>query len=156
MKSSSAESVASSTLGARYAQAPAPVVPWRRAWDDHGLASVEPNSTTTASLYVEDPAHPVASGLEGTVTVASAAQKVGYASGSQLGPDAQREVVAVDEANTGRNVAFAYEAGARTVAGTAPARRVGLGLYSAALAASPPTAGRWSTTRWPGRSPPRG
>jgi hypothetical protein len=98
------------------------------SWENHGLASVEPSSTTTASLFVEDPAHPVAASLEGTVTVHELAAEGGLRQRCQLGADAQREVVAVDAANTGRNVAFAYEAGARTVAGAAPARRAGLGL----------------------------
>lgn len=41
--------------------------------DDHGV------------VVVEDPAHPVASGLEGTVTMATSVQKMGYAAGSRLG-----------------------------------------------------------------------
>jgi hypothetical protein len=135
-----AESVASSTLGAKYADAPVGVVNLEKSsWDEHRLTTVGADESTTGSVYVEDAADPLVAGpggrVDGTIAYVTAAQKTGWAWGSSLGEGADRWVVALSAANAGKNVAFTYEAGAAMATGTAPGRRVGLGYYSAAVPA---------------------
>jgi RHS repeat-associated protein len=127
-------------LGAKYADAPVGMVTLEKSsWDDQGLAAQAGGETTTGSVYVEDAADPLVSGpygsVAGTVTHVTSAQKLGTIRGSNLGAGADRWAVALSAADTGRNVAFTYEAGAAMALGTAPARRVALGYYSATVAA---------------------
>jgi hypothetical protein len=73
---------------------------------------------------VTTPAHPLAAGLSGTVTLLSTPGRMSW---GLVGPDAA--TIASLEGHPSRAVVFAYEAGARMPGLAAPARRVGFFLF---------------------------
>jgi hypothetical protein len=112
--------------GAVLAKLAVPVVTWERfLFAPMGLSRRDrlPAHRFTADhrLSIVRPGHPLAAGLEGHIPVL---ERPGPLTGAFPGPDGQ--VVAA--AGNGWPGVFAYEAGAQTALGAAPARRVGLFL----------------------------
>lgn len=92
-----------------------------------------------------DPAHPLAAGRSGLVTVTTARTTLAWGK-----PAAGAAIVARLPANPGRAAIFAYEKGMGMVGLAAPARRVGLFLGDTAAASL--TADGWAlfdaAVRW--------
>jgi hypothetical protein len=78
---------------------------------------------TQSTLTITDPNSPLAAGLTGNITLASAARTVYWGK-----PAATASVVATQTGNANRALIFAYETGAQMVGMTAPGRRVGFFL----------------------------
>ncbi len=117
------------TVGARFRTSAVPIVAWESAlFDDLGMTGAIPNTSfgTLAAqtrLRVVRPGHPLAAGLSGPVTVASAPSTFSFGE-----PNAQAIVVARAIGSATHPVLFAYERGKAMPGLTAPARRVGLFL----------------------------
>src|SRR6185436_12185536 len=115
-------------LGARFRNSIAPIVTWEtHLFDDLGLTSAASgNAGVTGNqrrLDIVRPAHPLAAGLSGRVTVTSA--NASFAWGK---PAATAAIIARLTNNPGRAAIFGYERGAAMVGLAAPGRRVGLFL----------------------------
>jgi len=102
----------------------------RKSWiyDDNeltpscGSGNCGTTSTNSTQIVIAAPAHPLAAGLSGTVTVASSSTKWSYGK-----PAASATVVATHPNDSSQAVLFGYETGAAMDGGlTAPERRVGL------------------------------
>jgi hypothetical protein len=113
-------------VGARFLTSPAPTVNCEAALhDDMKMTGTTQNSDfgTTASqtdLDIATPAHPLAAGLSGRVTVVSSPQTFGW---GKPGAEAVKVATLVGQPN--QACIFAYESGANMVGTRAPAPRVG-------------------------------
>lgn len=117
-------SVAPTKIGGFLKSSTLPVVTWEPfIYPTLGLTgggAARGESTSSAAISIVAPAHPIAAGLSGTVTVASAPSVQSFGL-----PGMSSTVVARGQA--GFPVVFAYESGAALAGGgVAPARRVGL------------------------------
>jgi len=115
-----------SKIGNMFETTAVPLLTWE-GWlfDDMELTASGGNGETSATqsqLVIQDPSHPIAAGLTGTVTVSGGASKFSY--GQALA--SADEIATVAGASTQAGV-FAYETGDLLDGGlSAPARRVGL------------------------------
>ncbi|MBM7846489.1 polymorphic toxin-type HINT domain-containing protein [Herpetosiphon giganteus] len=119
--------VNSSTIGSTFRDVAVPVMLW-----ENGLYDVEMGMTsttlgtdygTTASqttLTIQNPSHPMAAGLSGSVSVMSAGRAMPYGS-----PNSNAVRIAGTSSTTPKAVIFGYDQGSVMVSATAPARRVG-------------------------------
>ena len=126
-----AESVTSSTIGAKYKSAAVPLVHLEEsAWDDVALSNAGSLGTAT-KLDVLDANHQIANGNSGAgVTIASASNSLGYA--TTFGTGVKK--VLAPTGSTTNVTGFAYESGGSMVGGfAAPARRVALGYRDGAV-----------------------
>ncbi len=128
-------------LGTRFRTSIAPIVTWEtHLFDDLGLTpAASGNAGVTGNqrrLDIVRPAHPLAAGLSGRVTVTTASTSFAWGK-----PAATAAVIARLTGNTGRAAIFGYERGAAMIGLAAPARRVGLFLGDA-------TAGSLTTQGW--------
>jgi glucose/arabinose dehydrogenase len=126
-----------------------PVLVWESGlFDDLGMTAASESDLGTAvssQLTVAQPAHPMAAGLSGTVTVTSSAQTFNWGR-----PNANAVVVARVAGSTTRGAIFGYEKGVGMPGLTAPGRRVGFFLEDATASAL--TTAGWSlfdaAVRW--------
>jgi len=122
-------SIAAADSGSKFRNTIAPVVTWEpRLLDDLGLTGRAENTDfgtagSQTRLDIAAPSHPLAAGLTGRVTVATAPSAFTW---GRPGPGAV--LVARQVGTTGHAGIFGYERGAAMVGLTAPARRVGLFL----------------------------
>ncbi len=113
-------------LGTRFRNSIAPIVTWEtHLFDDLGLTDATGFGTTgnQRRLDIVRPAHPLAAGLSGRVTVTTAPATFTWGK-----PAASAVVIARLTSNAGRSAIFGFEKGAAMVGLAAPARRVGLFL----------------------------
>lgn len=127
------ESVDNTAAGTKYATAEkALIVLEPGIWDDHELTAATLSATSQTAWNVQD-VDPLDGGLSGSTTVFSSAQDQRHANISTLGAGAQ--VVAQLAGDATRAVYVVYEAGSALRSGTAPARRVAMGIIDAGAAA---------------------
>ncbi len=108
---------------------PVPIIVWEaRLFDDlkmtNAITFTDLGTADGAKLSIIDPAHPLAGGLDGEVTVLDYDYKLTWGK-----PAPTAITVAAIPGQTGQYAIFAYDAGAEMLGMTAPARRVGLFLY---------------------------
>ena len=97
-------------------------------YDEMNMAAsnnYEPNQT---GVDIVDPAHPIAAGLSGTVTILTGGNNIGW--GNNLQPGVQQ--VASVAGDPSRTTIFAYPASANVTCAALPVRRVGFPLASGA------------------------
>lgn len=129
-------------LGTRFRNVITPIVTWEtHQFDDLGMTRAAAGSfgvkPSQRRLDIARPAHPLAAGLSGRVTVTT--EHASFAWGK---PAASAVVVARLAGDPNRAAIFAYERGATMVGGlTAPGRRVGIFLGDA-------TAGNLTPRGW--------
>jgi hypothetical protein len=120
------ESVESARVGAKFAGVSTPAfVAEPSVFDDMGMSGLAWNTdygdaAGQTAISIVDPAHPLAAGLNGLVTVTNAPDK--YIWGR---PAATARVLATLSGAAARAAIFGYEVGARMVGRDAPGRRVG-------------------------------
>jgi hypothetical protein len=129
------ETTTSAAVGDKFKPAAAPVVvlePW--LFDDMGMTGAGEGTDYGLEMMATQIAlvagGPLAAGLSGTVTVASAASPIGWG----VSPAGAMKIATV-VGQTARATIFAYEKGAALAAGTAAGRRVGFFLHSGGTAA---------------------
>jgi hypothetical protein len=116
---------ASGEVGTKFTDVAVPVVTWESmVYDDLSMTSGSgwgvPADQT--ELDVVDPAHPLAAGLTGTLTVYTSSEDMASAT-----PETSAAIVGTLAGDSSQAVLFAYEAGAEMYdAFSAPERRVGL------------------------------
>ncbi|MDX2021168.1 MAG: M4 family metallopeptidase [Deltaproteobacteria bacterium] len=136
------ESVSSGSVGTKFTSVAVPVVTTEPAlFDDLGLVAgawdvVMGATASQTAVQIVDASSPLAAGLTGTPSVASAATTVVWGV-----PNGNAKVVARVVGSATRAAIFAYEAGVPMAAGTAPARRV-------AFFANSTTPGLLNTAGW--------
>jgi hypothetical protein len=112
-------------VGTKFTDVAVPIATGEVAlYDDLNMTSATGWNVHTGqtALDVVDPTHPLAAGLDGTLTLFTAASDVGSAAAQS-----SAAVVATLAGDDSRAVLFAYETGAAMYGGfTAPARRLGL------------------------------
>lgn len=118
--------VTPTSVGTKFRTVTAPVVLWESGlFFDMGMtAKTSSNFGTTTNqtqVLITNPAHPLAGGLSGTVSVVTAARTLSWGK-----PNANAATVATQVGDTTRAVIFGYEKGAVMPGLTAPGRRVGL------------------------------
>ena len=115
-------SVAPAKVGTKLTAVAVPVVSWEGLLaDELGLANTSKESTNTQTkVAIVTPAHPVAAGLTGTVTILSSATKQ-----NQVGAPAAGVIVVANN-QAGAPSILAADAGATLNTGPAPERRVNL------------------------------
>ncbi|MGJ9385981.1 hypothetical protein [Salipaludibacillus sp. CF4.18] len=126
------ETSGSGDIGTKFKEVPIPVV-YSKGWvvDDvelsYGDGGQSGDIDGQTNLVIEDPYHPLAAGLSGTVKVYSEAGKVNFGT-----PGEEAEVIATVEGDEAKVPIFAYEKGAKRVNGeeTVPARRVSTFLFN--------------------------
>lgn len=126
--------VGNDSVGTRLRGSIAPIVTWdTRLFNDLRLtgpaAGNDYGPAPQNRIGITNPAHPLAAGRSGLVTVTTARTSLTWGK-----PAAGAVLVARLPANAGRIVIFGYEKGAALVGLTAPARRVGLFLGDTAAA----------------------
>jgi hypothetical protein len=121
--------VAGTVLGKYAAEAKPGILLENGPWDEHGLCTAS-SQMTGVTQWVLDAAPPFSGGLSGTVTMFSASSTQSYALTANL--PAGADIVATVASDATRAVCVAYEAGATTTTGTAPARRVAMGVHNTA------------------------
>jgi hypothetical protein len=147
--------VTSTNVNTKFRTVVNPVLTWESAlYDDMGMTGAVSGTDfgtlgSRTQVAIATPAHPLAGGLSGTVTVTSSAQTFSFGR-----PNANAVVAARPAGDTTRAVIFGYERGAAMPGLTAPGRRVGFFFENntaAALTASGLTlfdaAVRWATGR---------
>lgn len=119
--------VSSSTIGNAFRDVAVPVMLW-----ENGLYDLEMGMTSTtlgtdygttasqATLTIQNPSHPMAAGLSGSVSVMSTGRAMPYGS-----PNANAVRIAGTSSTTTKVVIFGYDQGSVMVSAIAPARRVG-------------------------------
>lgn len=120
--------IGSDNVGARLRGSIVPLVTWdTRLFGDLGLtgptAGTDHGPVKQSRIGIVDPAHPLAAGRSGLVTVTTERTTLSWGK-----PAAGAAIVARLPANASRSMIFAYEKGMGMVGLTAPARRVGLFL----------------------------
>jgi peptidyl-Asp metalloendopeptidase len=119
--------IASADVNTKFRASLAPVINWEQALqDDFGMTGTVAGSagTTTGQTQVQIvSAHPIAAGLTGTQTVATAAGDFAWGN-----PAAAAARVASQPGDAAKSTVYAYEKGAVMVGLSAPARRVHLFL----------------------------
>jgi glucose/arabinose dehydrogenase len=146
--------VISANVNTKFRTVVNPVLTWESALlDDLGMTSTSGTDFGTLSgqtqLDIVAPAHPLAAGLSGRVTVTSSAQTFSWGR-----PNGNAALVARPAGDTTRAVIFGYAKGAAMPGLAAPGRRVGFFLENG-TASSLTTAGgslfdaavRWATGR---------
>ena len=108
-----------------------PVITWRQdLYDDLGMVTSNSSYYGTISgqttLKIIDANHPLAAGLNGTITVESNASVFAWGT-----PNTNAFTIATSVSNPTNYVIFGYEKGARMPGLVAPARRVGLFMSDA-------------------------
>jgi lysophospholipase L1-like esterase len=124
-------------IGNRFAGTAVPVVTTQRTLlDDFGMTAANGFGTTTAAtnISIVAPAHPLAAGLSGIVTVTTAGEALSF---GRAAPGAA--LVASTTADATKATVFGYEGGAQMATRTAPARRVSLFLGSTTSSRLTPT-----------------
>jgi hypothetical protein len=123
-------------LNTRYRDLPVPVVVWEPSlFDDFGMTGPEESracgvAASSGEALISLPSHPLAGGLDGTVTVVSNGFDVHRLWMSYGTPGPAAAWVATWPGRPGRAVLFAYEQGAPMPGlPSAPARRVGFFLF---------------------------
>lgn len=121
-----AESVTAADVGTKYDTSTMPALIFEQALSDEmRLSSNIQTAISTTSFVIDDPAHELAAGLSGTVTVLTAATGLHY-----------RDTIGAGVGNVGHpsggttaNHGYLHaETGATLMSGTAPARRVWWGI----------------------------
>lgn len=126
------ESVASGLAGTKYRDAAVPGIVMEGAlWDEHLLGAF--STSTAQTQWNMQSVPPLNAGLTGLTTVYSSSQSQHWSLISAMGAGVQ--VVAQHATDSTRGTVFVYESGATTVTGTAPARRVALGILDTAIGA---------------------
>lgn len=121
---------ASATVGTKFRDIAIPVMLYEYAlYDEMGMTGTvngtdQGKSDSQTQLTIADPAHPLAAGLAGTVTVLSTASSLAWGK-----PAASASKVATIVGATAKTTLFAYETGAAMVGLNAPARRVGFAAF---------------------------
>lgn len=117
-----ASSVTPASVNTKFAAVTVPVITWEwQLYDDLGLTAAPGGSVPSqTTVRIVTPGHPLAAGLAGTPTTATAGTYYGWGS-----PNANATIVATVTAG-GQATIFAYEAGAVMPGRTAPARRTAL------------------------------
>ena len=166
------ESVVSSNVGTKLKSVTVPVVCYEPFLvDDFAMsgtsAAIDYGLSTVANrIDIRAPAHPIANGLSGVVTVSTLSDGAleEYLAWAKIGGDGIQ--VASIPGNTNRSTVYAYESGTRLADGSiAPARRAGffgsgpLGAFSSGVPAIYWTSGAWTvfdnSFRWvTGNDPP--
>lgn len=130
-------------LTAKFRDAPVPVLSWEpRLFHDLGLIEGADHQRDWGAMrdqsrvVITDPAHPLAAGLSGRVTVISAPDRITW---GRVRSDALK--IAALDGDPDRVAIFAYERGASMPGLIAPARRVGLFLFDE-------TGGRLTSEGW--------
>jgi hypothetical protein len=124
-------SVSSNNLAAWFSELPVPMIVLESTGFEHlGLTGsrwrkdIGPTQGGLTEVAIENPSHPLAAGLSGTVRVLSGPTGLRWAA-----PPPGANLIATYPGGPGQSaLMFSYERGAATAAGTAPARRVGLFL----------------------------
>jgi RHS repeat-associated protein len=125
-------SVNPTTLGNKYKDLAAPVVNVAAAsWQGSGLTSAGPSTTSGTSAYVNTAGHPIAAGKTGTVALLTSSDTINPAPSTSLGAGAVKVWTA--SSSSPDAVVAVYDTAAVTPGGAAAARRVTIGLSSAAL-----------------------
>ncbi|WP_449538970.1 pectate lyase [Ferdinandcohnia sp. Marseille-Q9671] len=125
------ETSPSGDIGDKFKEIPIPVV-YSKGWvvDDVDLSEkgsgLSGDIDGQTNLTIQDPYHPLAAGLSGTVQVYSKAGKVNFGT-----PGEEAEVIATVEGDDAKVSIFAYEKGAKRVTGEpVPARRVSTFVFN--------------------------
>ena len=118
--------VTAAAVGTKFRDVAVPVITWESLlYDDFNMTGSLSNTDfggqgSQDSLDIADALSPLAAGLSGTVTVATAQTMFSWGV-----PGSEAEVAATVTGNGGRALIFGYEAGETMVNLTAPSRRVG-------------------------------
>lgn len=122
-------------LGNKYEDAAVPTINFAAfRWDDHELTmGNNAGQTSTATIDVTDPAHPMAAGNSGTTSVLTTSRNVQYVTSSQFG-SSPPDVVATN-GTTDQIVLIGYEENSFLTDGSQAAEaRVGLSIFGASNA----------------------
>jgi glucose/arabinose dehydrogenase len=118
--------VTAASVNTKYRGVANPVLAWESSvFDDLGMTGTVAGTdfgtlASQTTLNVVEPAHPLAAGLSGLVTVTTAARTISFGV-----PNASAVAVARPNGSATRAVIFGYERGAVMPGRTAPGRRVG-------------------------------
>ena len=145
--------VTSTNVNTKFRAVVNPVLTWEsNLFDDLGMTGAASGTdfgtlSGRTQIDIVAPAHPLAAGLSGRVTVTSSAQTFSWGR-----PNANAALVGRPAGDTTRAVIFGYEKGAAMPGRTAPGRRVGFFLENGTAAALSAAGGslfdaavRWAT-----------